>query len=182
MMLFVEPVEDQLFSGDQMEFLGYLLVYKFFISCRVVSLDSAQGWGCAREGDWGRLSAQGSSWGEGESCFRTASSRSAPLFSPTCTSGVSGSSACSLERDVGIIRGEHITGSPMWPRSGGLRTGDPNAGLQDWLGQDLQLTLWLLRRETQFKSPGRPHGSAGAVMLLLILFLGIEVFLELSAP
>ena len=35
-----------------------------------------------------------------------------------------------LAKPCGIIAGEHMTGSPMCPRSGVPRTGEPNEGRQ----------------------------------------------------
>lgn len=61
-----------------------------------------------------------------------------------------------VAKPCGIIAGEQISGSPICPKSGGPRTGDPNEGLQLCpSGQDLQLTLWLLSNEIQSRSPGR---------------------------
>lgn len=77
-------------------------------------------------------------------------------------------------RVLGITAGEQMTGSPIWPRSGGPSTGEPKVGLQLWLSvhDEQVIILWLLRSETQSKSPGKWHGSAGTVIeMLLGLFL-----------
>ena len=61
-----------------------------------------------------------------------------------------------LAKPCGIIAGEHMTGSPMCPRSGVPRTGEPNEGRQ-LCGSvhDTQLSLWLLSSDIQSRSPGR---------------------------
>lgn len=103
-----------------------------------------------------------------------ASSKRAPRLTPT--RGLAGISAGSRATVVaGTVRGEQTTGSPMCPKSGDPRTGDPKLGRQDWLGQEPHPNLWLLRRETQSRSPGRPQGSAGDVFSLLIRFLILVV-------
>ena len=94
----------------------------------VVSFDSAQG---CRQGDCGRLSAQGRTCGEGpgESCVKISSSSSFPRrLLLLVTTGVWGQSR--LVMVAGIMRGEHTIGSPTWPRSGGPRTGEPYTGRQ----------------------------------------------------
>lgn len=160
--------DDQLWSGDNTSPFphGLLTLNMLRSSCMVLSFDSAQGWIWAEPGDWELPSAHGNrTCGEGESCFRTTSSNSAPwLSSMRGVAGISTGTAAATE--VGRTRGEQSMFSPACAKSGELKP-----GLYGWL-----VALWLPKSDDQSRSPGK---SAGPFLLSLSYLFPLTI---LSCP